>query len=269
MKVAVVGHIEWCHFAVVDHIPNPGEIVGSTRSWTEAAGGGGVAAAQLASLAGNCLLFTAVGDDEIGRQSLLQLKQLGIEVYASVLNDTPTREAFVHIDPSKDRAITVMGTLTPSGDDATLPWEKLATVDAVYFVSGDTAALNYARHAAKVVSTSRILPTLQEAAVKIDTLVMSQKDQQEHYKIGDLTFEPVLTIKTNGKAGGETSKGVHYKSEVVPFEEIKDTYGCGDSFAAGLTFAAAQNLNLAETLKLAAHCGAMATRRSGAHEQKF
>ena len=62
MKVAVVGHIEWVEFARVDHVPEPGEILSAHETWEEAAGGGAVAAVQLANLAGSCLFFTALAD---------------------------------------------------------------------------------------------------------------------------------------------------------------------------------------------------------------
>jgi len=67
MKVAVVGHVEACAFARVDHVPAAGEIVEAEEGWEEAAGGGAVAAVQLARLAGECLLLTALADDPFGR----------------------------------------------------------------------------------------------------------------------------------------------------------------------------------------------------------
>ncbi|MDX6640064.1 MAG: hypothetical protein QOF12_1075, partial [Solirubrobacteraceae bacterium] len=46
--VAVVGHVEVIEFAVVDHVPVPGEIVHASETFRLAAGGGAVAAVQLA-----------------------------------------------------------------------------------------------------------------------------------------------------------------------------------------------------------------------------
>jgi len=69
VQVAVVGHIEWVEFARVDHTPEPGEIVHALETWEEPAGGGAVAAVQLANLGGSCLLFTALADDDLGRRS--------------------------------------------------------------------------------------------------------------------------------------------------------------------------------------------------------
>ena len=51
-------------------IPATGEIAHSTEDWEEVGGGGAVAAIQLAQLAGEATLFTALGDDELGRRSL-------------------------------------------------------------------------------------------------------------------------------------------------------------------------------------------------------
>src|SRR5262249_57454969 len=57
MQLAVVGHVEWVEFARVDHMPEPGEIVHALETWEEPAGGGAVAAVQLAHLPGSGPLF--------------------------------------------------------------------------------------------------------------------------------------------------------------------------------------------------------------------
>jgi hypothetical protein len=55
LRVAVVGHVEWVRFARVSHIPHAGEIVHARDPFEEPAGGGAVAAVQLARLAGASL----------------------------------------------------------------------------------------------------------------------------------------------------------------------------------------------------------------------
>ena len=264
MKVAVVGHIEWCEFAKVHNIPVAGEIVRATKFWNEAAGGGGVAAVQLLQLAGNCTLFTAVGNDDVGKQAIKQLSDIGVEVYASIIDDQPTKKAFVHIDSNKERSITVLGGLRPSATDKSLPWEKLEEMDAVYYVSGDSMALLKARKAKVLVSTSRILNQLKESPIVLDALVMSMKDTGETYNKGDLDNEPLLIVKTAGKDGSFIGNE-HYSAEFVTTDDFKDSYGCGDSFAAGLTFGLAQGLSRSESVKLATHSGALAAMRYGAH----
>src|SRR5213080_3095955 len=136
MQVAVVGHVEWVEFAPVDHVPAPGEIVHVLESWEEPAGGGAVAAVQLARLAGECLFLTALGDDELGRRAARELEQLGVRVEAAWRAE-PQRRAFVHVDATAERTITVIGDrMGPSAADE-LPWDELDGADAVYFTAGD------------------------------------------------------------------------------------------------------------------------------------
>ena len=137
-------------------------------------------------------------------------------------------------------------------------------MDAVYFVSGDAAALKAARKAKKLVATARVLPVLKEAGVPLDGLVMSRKDEGELYASGDLNPSPKLVVKTGGTEGGFTETGETYAAEQLEPGELKDLYGCGDSFAAGLTYALAEEKSVDEALKVAAHCGAEAARREGA-----
>ena len=173
MQLAVVGHVEWVEFARVEHAPEPGEIVHALETWEEPAGGGAVAAVQLANLAGSCLLFTALAGDELGRRSREELEARGVTVHAGEARGTQ-RRALTHVDEAGERTITVLGDkLLPPGEDGSLPWELLGRCDAVYFVSGDIPALRAARRCAALVATARELATLRRAAVQVDVLVGS------------------------------------------------------------------------------------------------
>src|ERR687888_76772 len=198
MRVAVVGHVEWVEFARVENVPRPGEITHALETWEEPAGGGAVAAAQLARLAGSCLLFTALGADELGRRSRAELTQLGIEVRA-IPEPEPTRRAFTFVDDTGERTTTVLGEKPrPRGGASRLPWRELSGLDAVYFVSGDGDALHHARLARVLVATSRELPTLRDARVQLDVLVGSGEDEAELYRPGDLEPPPKVVVTTSG-----------------------------------------------------------------------
>ena len=83
MNLAVVGHVELVEFIRVAEVPRPCAIVHSLGSWEEAAGGGAVAAVQLANLNGSVHFFTGLGDDELGtrsRRELSTLKRAGEEL---------------------------------------------------------------------------------------------------------------------------------------------------------------------------------------------
>src|SRR4051812_1455128 len=132
MKVAVVGHVEWCRFVRVDDMPLRGEIAHAVNAWEEAAGGGAVAAAELARLNGESLFFTALGDDEHGRRAERELEQLDIRVRAA-WREPAQRLAVVFVDGAGERTITVIGPkLAPRAQDD-LPWEELDGADGVYF----------------------------------------------------------------------------------------------------------------------------------------
>jgi ribokinase len=255
MRVAVVGHVEWVEFVRVERVPSPGEIVHALDTWEEPAGGGAVAAAQLARLAGSCLFFTALGADELGRRSRAELTKLGIEIRA-IPEPAATRRAFTHVDDTGERTITVLGEkLRPRGGDSRLPWRELAGLDAVFFVSGDAEALHHARLARILVATARELPTLREAGVQLDALVGSGQDDGELYRPDELDPAPYVVVTTSGGLGGWVQPGGPFRPAPLP-GTVVDAYGCGDSFAAGLTFGLGRGDSVDEAVALAARCGA-------------
>src|SRR3989440_12299090 len=192
MNLAVVGHVEWVEFARVEHAPAPGEIVHALEMWEEPAGGGAVAAVQLANLAGSCLLFTSLADDDLGRRSREELEARGVTVHAGHAAGTQ-RRALTHVDEAGERTITVLGDkLLPSGEDGSLPWEELRRCAAVYFVSGDVAALRAARSCDILVATARELATLRRAGVQVDVLVGSGEDAAERVGPGGLAPGPAV-----------------------------------------------------------------------------
>jgi ribokinase len=264
VKVAVVGHVEWVEFARVETVPRAGGIVHAWETWAQAGGGGAVAALQLLRLGGEATLFTAFGDDELGRRARDELSATGVTVHSSTRREAQ-RRAFCHVDENGERTITVLGDkLRPRGDDGDLPWEELARTDAVYFVSGDAAALHQARRARLLVATARELETLKLGGVALDALVGSGDDDAERYQPGDLDPPPHVVVSTAGPLGGWAQPGGPYTA-VAPPGKIEDAYGCGDCFAAGLTYALGRGLELTEALAVAARCGAGALTGRGVH----
>jgi len=264
VRLAVVGHVEWVEFARVDHVPERGEIVHALETWQEPAGGGAVAAVQLANLNGEVLLYTSLGDDELGRRSREELTGRGVTVHAGRAGE-PQRRAFTYVDVDGERTITVLGRkLLPSGQDASLPWEELARCDAVYFVSGDVTAVRAARRATVLVATSRELATLRRAAEQVDVLVGSGEDAGERVEAGDLDPAPRIVVTTAGPLGGWIRPGGPFRAAPPP-GPISDAYGCGDCFAAGMTYALAQGRAMDEAVALGARCGAAVLTGRGAY----
>jgi ribokinase len=266
MKVAVVGHVEWIRFARVERMPAAGDIAHSTENWEQAGGGGGVAAIQLAQLAGDTTLFTALGDDELGRRSFEELEARGVRVHAEIVHK-PQRWALTHIDDHGERTITTVGEkLRPRGHDDSLPWRELTEADAVFFVAGDVDALVHARRGNVLTATARELATLRRGSVELDALIGSGEDENERYRPGDLEPAPRLVVSTSGALGGWTQPGGPF-SAARPPGAVEDTYGAGDCFAAGLTFALGVGRSIADAVDFAARCGAAALTGRGVSPQ--
>jgi ribokinase len=269
VRVAVIGHVEWVEFLRVDHVPRAGEIVHAASILDVPAGGGAVAAVQLARWANGCRFYTALGDDELGHRAFDELRACGVDVHA-VFRDKQ-RRAVTLVDADRERTIVVIGErLVARGDDP-LPWDELVELDAVYVTGGDAGSIRAARRARRVVATSRILPLLREAAIELDVLVGSANDPGEAYAHGDLDPAPHLVVRTDGARGGwfAVANGPAQPYAPIAATVAGDTYGAGDTFAAGLTFAvgegrspqAAVDFAAARAAEVVAFTGPYAPRR--------
>ncbi|HEY2536058.1 MAG TPA: PfkB family carbohydrate kinase [Solirubrobacteraceae bacterium] len=271
LKVAVVGHVEWVRFARVAHVPRAGEIVHAEDPFEEPAGGGAVAAVQMARLAGTCLLVTALGEDEHGRQTVERLDELGVEVMAA-RRAAPTRTATTLVDAQGERAIVTYGPrLEPLGEDVACGWDRLAEMDAVYFTAGDVAALRAARAARVLVASPRASDALGRG-VALDALVLSANDTTERGEAHTAEKEAELVVSTEGARGGvyrQRDKESGSWTAAAPAGEIVDSYGCGDSFAAGLTYGLGAGMRAPDALTLAARCGAVCLTGRGPYKRQL
>jgi ribokinase len=265
VRVAVVGHVEWVEFVRGDHVPAAGEIVHATDAFEEPAGGGAVAAVQLARMAGESTLVTALGSDDLAEASRERLAALGVRVEAAS-RQGPTRRAHTFLDAHGERTITTIGErLQPEGDDQ-LDWSVLAGADGVYVTAGDGAALRAAREARILVASPRAGKVLANSGLALDALVYSDRDELESAFALALEPRPALLLATRGADGGryETSDGVEGTWPAAPLPgPIVDSYGCGDSFAAAFTYGLASGEDVDSSLELAAEAGASCLARRG------
>jgi ribokinase len=245
-------------FAVVERVPRAGEIAHVQESWEDAAGGGGVAAVQLARMGAEVDLFTALGDDERGREAERALAAHGVRVHAAP-RPALQRRAFTFLDASAERTITVVGERHVPHRDDPLPWHELEEARAVYFTGGDAGALGAARRAGVLVATTRARGPLAGAGVTLDALVLSGHDPGEAYGQGDVVPAPRLVVTTLGaqggrwaSAGGDTGT---WAPAPLPGPPV-DSYGSGDTFAAALTLALGRGDAVEPALAFAARMGA-------------
>ncbi|HUB35223.1 MAG TPA: PfkB family carbohydrate kinase [Solirubrobacteraceae bacterium] len=271
MRVAVVGHVEWVHFARLHQLPRAGEIVHAWDPFEEPAGGGAVAAVQLARLAGGAVLVTALGDDELGRRAATRLAELGVELWMAWRGE-PTRRATTLVDERGERTIVTLGPRhEPLSTDGDIPWESLGEMDAVYFTAGDAGALAAARAARVLVASPRAQDALGHG-VELDGLVLSERDASERREASEVEGQARAVVRTEGASGGvySTREGATGSWPVAPAPATTgDSYGCGDSFAAGLTYGLGAGMELERGLALAARCGATCLGGRGPYERQL
>ena len=263
MRVAVIGHVEWVEFARVERVPLQGEIVEAQPMLEVPAGGGAVAAVELARLAGGCDFFTALGDDELARRAIDKLGKLGVTVHPAK-RPGATRRGWVYVDAQEERTITVIGPkLVPSLDDP-LSWDVLDQADAVFFVAADGPVLERARAARLLTATTRSLPA--GPGVELDAAIGSSRDPSEMFEPGQLKPTPALSVWTEGDKGGRWRAADGREGRYAAAElsgPVGDSYGCGDCFAAGVTFGLARGDSIEDALALGARSGADALTRTG------
>jgi ribokinase len=270
--MAVVGHVEWVQFARVEHVPKAGEVVHASDPFEEPAGGGGVAAVQLARLAGTATLITALGDDVPGGRSRERLAERGVEVHAATVVP-PTRRAVTLLDERGERTIMTLGErLDPPAELVEGVLAPGARFDGIYFTAGGPEALRLAREASEVLTASPRAVHGLGHGVELDALIFSNRDEYEVGVAAGVEHEADTVVRTEGSQGGSyVRRGAdpgHWRGSPPP-GPVADGYGCGDSFAAGLTFALARGMDIEAALALAARCGAVCATGHGPYERQL
>jgi ribokinase len=264
-RAAVVGHIEWVDFVPVIRLPRPGEVIHAGAAFTRAAGGGGVVAAVLAELGAEVDFYTALGDDRHGRAAAEQLAERGVRMHVAWRREA-TRRAVTLLEDGGERTIVTIGErLDPLGADD-LDWDGLADAGGVYVTAGDAAALEHARRARVLVASPRARTSLAETdGPRVDAIVFSAHDRDEQAWAERSAHRARLLVSTEGPAGGHWWGASQGRWDAVdPPGELRDSYGCGDSFAAGFTYGLAEGLSVAQAAALGARCGAACLTRAGA-----
>ena len=148
MRVAVVGHVEWCEFAEVAARAAAGRDRPRRRDLRGAGRrrGGGRGAAAQARRCGHALHGVRRRRDRTPLDARAARARLRVE---GRFRPEPQRRAFVHLTEG-ERTITVLGPrLGPSGADDRCRGELLDETDAVYLTAGDAEAVRQARRAAR------------------------------------------------------------------------------------------------------------------------
>jgi ribokinase len=258
-RLAVVGHVEHVTLGQMSGAIAPGDIVHLQGPRFLAAGGGGIAFAQLCKSDAELHFFTAVGDDEAGRAVEAKIGAVPAQVHIhAARRAAPHPRVVVLIDDEGRRTIVVTAPpLQPAASDA-LPWSLLADCDAVYFTGSDPGSLRLARAARRLVVTARRGEALKSAGVAAEVIVGSVNDPRENAPIEGYDPAPGALVLTDGPRPVRVLRpgsSALVEAPASPARVLGD-YGAGDSFAAAFTFFLAHGLSVEEACRRAGPYGA-------------
>lgn len=267
LRIAVIGHVEHVAIGRVGSLPTPGSIVHLDPVWI-AGGGGGIAFHQLSKSPGEIHLFTALGNDDAAEEVEASIAATGATIHAARRNQRQTRDLVLITDDAERTIIVIGQPLHPRRDDP-LPWDMLATCDAVYFTGQDPETIVAARAANMLVVTARRADALRRSGVRADVVVGSAADPREASHLMDYAMPPAALVMTKGDDGGtiETADGTAIFPPGRAPEKFVGSYGAGDSFAGALTWYLACGLPIVEACTRAGEYGAAVLR--GANPVEF
>lgn len=267
LRIAVIGHVEHVVIGRVPSLPVPGSIM-HLDPVTIAGGGGGIAFHQLAKSPGEIHFFTALGNDDGAAAVEASIAAAGARIHAARRDQPQTRDIVLITDDAERTIIVIGEPLHPRRDDP-LPWDVLATCDAVYFTGQDPETIVAARAANVLVVTARRADALRRSGVRADVIVGSAADPREASRLADYPIAPAALVMTNGDDGGtiETAHGTAIFPPGRATEKFVGSYGAGDSFAGALTWYLARGLPIVEACTRAGEHGAAVLR--GANPLEF
>ena len=209
-----------------------------------------MAALQVARLAGEAALFTALGGDELGARSLRELEADGVRVHTAVHRSRSAGPSRTSTRPASARSRCSARSSARAG--ATTPCRGTSWPGSTPSTSSAATSRRCGARGGRGCSSPRRASCRRSgsAAVELDALVGSGEDEGERYHQGDL--DPRSSARGDdgrrarrlGAAGGP----LHRRAAPGP---VEDAYGCGDCFAAGLTYALAAGRSHVEAIAFA------------------
>lgn len=282
-RIAVVGSLNVDFVVPVPTLPAPGETTLGGDHLRLAGGKGANQAVAAARLGQQVDLVGRVGDDDLGRWLLHEIRKAGVDVEGVLpTTDVPTGVALIVVDEAGQNAIAVSpganGRLS-SGDVAAARDRlvgadvvmaqlevPLDTVEAALGVATGTVLLNPAP--ARPLSSTVLdrvdvlVPNRHELASLLGAPVpRSLKDVERLTRRLPATCDVVVTLGEQGSLVMSQGDAEHVPVTTV---ETVDTTGAGDAFCGGLADALVKGADLLAAARWASRVAGVSTSRWGA-----
>jgi ribokinase len=289
VTVVVFGSINIDVTAYGERLPRPGETLRGERHALGLGGKGANQAAAAARLGAPTSLIGRVGSDPFGAEArrLLAGCDIGIDS-VHIDADHGTGIAIIHVEPSGENAITIIGGANLALDDSDV--ERNAGTFAMARVlllqlevppeASFHAAVRARAAGATVIFDPAPAPPPERLAgilavadiitpneTETEALTgLRPHDRDSALRAADLLHRKgAATVLVKLGAAGVVVSAREARLLIPPFKvKPVDTVAAGDCFNGGLAFALARGDDLVAAARLAAACGALATTRYGA-----
>lgn len=287
-RVAVVGSLNFDHFARVERLPGTGETVAADRIHLSRGGKGANQAISAARQGCEVILIGAVGSDEVGTDYLRALEKEGVSTQCIRTVAGPTGAAHITVDRAGENTIVVAaGANAALRRDDIARWESHiveADVLLAQFEVPVAALLEAVRVANEadipvVLNPSPILPAFPWDEIRTDYLVANER---ESFELLGFPAMPSTELEVRRRLvemrvghlivtrGGEETwifpvEGGLFAIPVLSVLPV-DTVGAGDAFAGCFAARIARGDGLDAALAAANCAGALTTLGAGAQD---
>lgn len=286
--IAVVGSLNIDSVAIVDHLPRPGETIG-TRGFEQHRGGKGAnQALAIARQGARVALIGCVGDDDLGRDYTKFLQSEGVDTEAiTQLRKRRTGAAMITVDRHGENQIVLVpganAQLSASMVRKHAKAIRSATALLLQFETTVPAIVEacWMAHAANVPIVVNPAPWRSDfpwGTLPISTVVVNETEAAEFFRVAEQDFPSKrgvlfqrmkrwaitqVVITRGGRSSLCLRAGVMTEVAVLPVKPL-DTVGAGDTFAGTLTVHLAEGDPLERATWFANCAAAMATLKLGA-----
>lgn len=275
-RVVVIGSTNTDLVVTVPHLPVPGETVLGGDLRQVAGGKGANQAVAAARLGGEVVFIGRVGDDDYGRQTLLNLQSEGIDTqHLRVTSCVPSGTALISVhEVTGENSIVVApganARVTP--DDIALAADAIDAARVVVIsleipLDAVRAAVSLARLRGRLVilnpAPAQSLPV--ELLAQVDVLTPNEKELETLGGISRMLDAGVGTVMTTlGARGARIQTSCEILEIPAPRVTAIDTVAAGDCFTGALAVELARGTDMPSAARFATTAASLKVTRRGA-----
>jgi ribokinase len=255
-RLTVVGSINLDLVAQAERLPRPGETVTGATFVRVPGGKGANQAVAAARLGADVTLVACVGDDDFGREALVELEEAGVALELAKRGRTGV--ALITVDASGENTIAV----APGANEALLPQDIPEIPDGAGVLCQLEIPLVTVEYAALAAPGPFFLNA---APAAIGPVPVADLTIVNRYELEALTRRDGLVAVTLGAEGAILlDDGEEVARAEPPRVQVADGTAAGDAFTACIVVSLLEERPREEALRRACIAGALAASRLGA-----